>query len=469
MKIKQDLDLLPMVLKSKQRSKGKAPIIIRITLNCDSNEVSLSRTVSPENWLVKEKEVSKSEPGFKEINKRLTEALVDLQRIYDQLFLTYDFVTPLMIKRVFKGQEPIEKPTPIPEELIEEFTLTKAFDGYIEEFTKLVASKERSKGTLRQWKSTRKKAIEYLTYKYPKKEIKDITFPEIDGEFAINMYKYFTIHLPKPLSDATAKKHIKKIKQIINIGVTKKIIPTNPIAGFKCGGDTKDIPPLELEEVMRIYNKDFGCDRLNEVRDCFIFQCFSGFAFQDIYGLSPENIIYVGIEKERWLAKHRGKTDGYEIVPILDIVDDLIDRYKSHPKCIVRNALMPVNSNTIYNGYLKEIAVIVGINRKLNTHLARHTFADFMLNHGMSLEEVSRMLGHKVIRTTERYCKVSKGRIKKSFNENVRPELTIQKLKGITTEIIKNKNEPATIPTPFVRYSIPSSTTPCNYNFNYIG
>jgi site-specific recombinase XerD len=465
MKIKQELDLLPMVLKSKKRSKGKAPLIIRITLNCDSTEVSLSRTVDPNNWLISEKQVTKEEPGYRDINKKIAESLVDIQRIYDQLFITNDQVTPLMIKRVFKGESAIEEQTPQAAVEIEEFTLIKAFDQYIEEFTSLVKKDERSKGTLRQWKSTRNKIINFLSGLI---RSKDISFPAIDSEFAKTLYKHFTVNSEKPLSDATAKKHIKKTKQIINIGVDKKIIPVNPIAGFKCGGDQTDIPPLELEEVMRIYNKDFGIDRLNEVRDCFIFQCFPGFAYQDIYALSPENIIFVGIEKERWLAKHRGKTDGYEIVPILDIVEDLINKYKKHPKCVVRNALMPVNSNTKYNGYLKEIGTICGINRKLNTHLARHTFADFMLNHGMGLEEVSRMLGHKVIRTTERYCKVSKGRIKKSFNENVRPELTIAKLKGQSLIPIPTKSPSQQTQFANSTYSIPSYSNPMNYRYNYV-
>ena len=105
------------------------------------------------------------------------------------------------------------------------------------------------------------------------------------------------------------------------------------------------------------------------------------------------------------------------MVPILPIVEELIEKYKDHPYCKVHNRLMPINSNYRYNVYLKELADICGIDRELNTHLARHTFADMMLNNGVSLEDVSKMLGHKSIRTTMRYCRVRKHRISENMTK----------------------------------------------------
>jgi site-specific recombinase XerD len=154
---------------------------------------------------------------------------------------------------------------------------------------------------------------------------------------------------------------------------------------------------------------------IDEVRDAFIFQCFTGFAFQDVHVLKTENIVRIGIKGERWLIKDRGKTGVSEMVPILPIIETLLEKYKRHA-CRERGLLIPVNNNAKYNLYLKELAVICGINRELNTHLARHTFADLMLNvFGFSLEEVSKMLGHKTVRTTQRYAKVRKNKISKTL------------------------------------------------------
>lgn len=154
---------------------------------------------------------------------------------------------------------------------------------------------------------------------------------------------------------------------------------------------------------------------IEEVRDAFIFQCFTGFAFQDVYVLTTENIVRIGIKGERWLVRNRGKTGVSEMVPILPIIETLLEKYKNHT-CREKGLLIPVNSNAKYNAYLKELAVVCNLNRDLNTHLARHTFADLMLNvFGFSLEEVSKMLGHKTVRTTQRYAKVRKSKISKTL------------------------------------------------------
>ncbi|MDR3008657.1 MAG: tyrosine-type recombinase/integrase [Sphingobacterium sp.] len=460
-KIKHELDLLPMVLRTKIRmATGKAPLIVRITLKDQQpKEVPVGTTILPENWSVDTKTVRKADPEYKAINNKIKGILVDLSRVYDKLFLEYDQVSPLMIKRAYFGKPPIEPPKKT--ELAEVATLLKSFDNFIENFEVLTAKKKRAEGTLRQWKATKKKVFEYLRYRKRKnqeekeeKEEKEITdfkeeltrvdihFNEINATFGNAMYEYLTLYAISKLSDATAKKHIKKLKHIIKIAVESDIIPKNPIAGFKCGGDTNEVIPLEWEEVERIYNKNFGIQRLDEVADAYIFQCYTGFAYQDLYGLSKDNIILVGRQKERWLCKHRGKTGVMEMVPMLPIIESIIEKYKNHPICIMRNALLPILSNTNYNGYLKEIGAICGIKRELNTHLARHTFADIMLNLGMPLEDVSKMLGHKTTRTTQRYGQVRKNRIKENFDKFVRPAIQFEELNELINPIDNEKLSP---------------------------
>jgi len=403
MKIKQNMSLLVWIQRSKAKVSGFAPISIRVTIDGADTEISLGEKVEPRYWDVKGKSVDKDDTNYKKKNRKITEALVDLERYFDSLALQHDFVTPQMVKNVYNGKPAIE--IKVDHEKVEraKTTLLNCFDEFIERFEKLVKSKKRSDGTLRHWRSTKRKVKSFLIFKY---KLEDISLKDISPTFGDEFYDYLTIDAEKTVEDPTAKNNIKKTKQIIKTGVKKQIIPSNPIANFTCGGDQKDVPPLEYHEVLKIYNKDFGIERLNEIRDSFIFQCFTGFAYQDIYALSPENIALVGLVKERWLIKDRGKTEVSEQVPILPIIDELIEKYKDHPKCRARNSLMPIDSNSNYNGYLKEIAVICGLNRELNTHLARHTFADIMLNLGVPLEDVSKMLGHKSIRTTQRYCRV---------------------------------------------------------------
>lgn len=245
----------------------------------------------------------------------------------------------------------------------------------------------------------------------------DLELSEINQSFAHNFHKFLIIKRKPSIQEAAAMKQIKNTKQLLNIAETNKWISKNPIEKFKCGSEEPEILPLELFEIENIWRKKLSIERLIKVRDAFIFQCFTGFAYQDIYNLSPEHIVKVGVDNEKWLIKERGKTKVNEMVPILPIIKEIIEKYKDGPYCIIYNKLIPVNSNFRYNCYLKELSDLCGIGRPLNSHLARHTFADLMLNTmDFQLEDVSKMLGHKNIRTTQRYARIKKSRISKKMN-----------------------------------------------------
>ena len=110
---------------------------------------------------------------------------------------------------------------------------------------------------------------------------------------------------------------------------------------------------------------------------------------------------------EKWFLKNRVKTSSKENVPILPIVDNIIEKYKEHPYCVAYNKVFPIRSNQKFNSYLKAIAKAAGIDKHLTTHTARHTFATTVtLTNGMPIETVSALLGHTSIRTTQIYAKV---------------------------------------------------------------
>ena len=152
--------------------------------------------------------------------------------------------------------------------------------------------------------------------------------------------------------------------------------------------------------------KDFGSDRMNEVRDVFIFCCYTGFAYSDVYQFE-RNAVMKGLDGNLWLSTNRQKTGTKESVPLLPIPLQIIEKYQDNEYCIKYNKLLPINSNQRYNSYLKELADICNINKNLTSHIARHTFATTVtLANGVPIETVSAMLGHQNIRTTQIYAKV---------------------------------------------------------------
>ena len=163
---------------------------------------------------------------------------------------------------------------------------------------------------------------------------------------------------------------------------------------------------LTREELSFIEDKVFAISRLEWVRDLFVFSCYTGLAYTDLMQLRPSNLI-IGIDGKYWIKTLRQKTDIPVNVPLLPKAMELLKKYQQHPKAVVKGTLFPVISNQKLNSYLKEIADLVGINKDLTFHLARHTFATTVtLSNGVPIETVSKMLGHTKITTTQIYAKV---------------------------------------------------------------
>jgi integrase len=411
MKSNQTLKILFWHRKSKADSKGFAPIICRISIDGKDAEFSTSQKVHVSEWNVKTKKVIGSSHS-KKINSALNHIESSLEVNFTVLKTKFDDVTPIMLKNVFQNFPLENDNNKLEQEIPQLLELTNI---HIKDFTELVEKKLRSKETLKQWKATKKKIVEFLRFEF---NANDIALSVIEYSFAQKFYKFLAVKRIPALKDPAAMKQIKNLKQILNIAEANLWIAKNPIQKFKCGSEEPEITPLEIFEVERLWRKKISIERIAKVRDAFIFQCFTGFAYQDIYNLSKDHIVYIGPQNEPWLVKERGKTKVTEMVPILPIVAELIEKYKNDKYCKIYNRLMPINSNFRYNIYLKELSDICDIGRSLNSHLARHTFADMMLNIlNFPLEDVSKMLGHKNIRTTQRYARIKKSRIGKKMNE----------------------------------------------------
>jgi site-specific recombinase XerD len=183
-------------------------------------------------------------------------------------------------------------------------------------------------------------------------------------------------------------------------------IQKNPFANYKSKVKEVERTYLTEEEIQEIIDKDFGTDRLSVVRDIFLFSCFTGLAYIDVKNLTKSHIS-IGIDGEKWIYTHRQKTESASKIPILPVTQMIIDKYANHPQAANQNKLLPILSNQKMNAYLKEIAAVCGINKELTFHIARHTFATTVtLTNGVPIESVSKMLGHKNLRTTQHYAKV---------------------------------------------------------------
>ena len=199
---------------------------------------------------------------------------------------------------------------------------------------------------------------------------------------------------------------MKCLKKITNLALANEWITKDPFIGIKFHEKEVIREFLTLDELHRIYNKEFSLDRITVVRDVFIFAAFTGLAFIDVQQLSAEHIVQDN-NGNYWIRKPRQKTKNMCNIPLLDIPMQILEKYKSHPTCQKKNVLLPVPCNQKMNSYLKEIADLCGIKKNLTTHTARHSFASVIaLANNVSLPNVAKMLGHSSTRMTQHYAKV---------------------------------------------------------------
>ncbi len=242
---------------------------------------------------------------------------------------------------------------------------------------------------------------EFLQWKFG---VSDFDITAIDHAF-ITDYEYFLRSFRK-CGNNTAVKYIKNFKKIIRICIANGWLEKDPFANYKSKVREVEREFLSQEEVEAIYTKKFATDRLNLVSDIFIFSCFTGLAYIDVKNLTQSNIS-LGIDGKRWIFTHRQKTESPSRIPLLQIPEEIIQKYATNPQCLNEERLLPVLSNQKMNSYLKEIAGVCGINKELTFHIARHTFATTItLTNGVPIESVSKMLGHKSLRTTQHYAKI---------------------------------------------------------------
>ena len=236
---------------------------------------------------------------------------------------------------------------------------------------------------------------EYIRSKYGRN---DLYLRELNLDF-IQGFHAFLLN-EKNMQQNTTTKHLKFLKKLLNIAVSNSYISYNPVAAYKVEREPVEIDFLDEDELRRIINFDTPLPRLERARDMFLFGCFTGLSYIDIKTLTPEHFETDGAGRI-WIKKRRVKTGVLSRIPLLPIAKMILDKYKG------RDKLLPIQDAADANKYLKDIAILCGIDKRITFHTSRHTFATTVtLSNNISLEVVSKMMGHTNTRMTTHYAKL---------------------------------------------------------------
>ncbi|HEY4785994.1 MAG TPA: site-specific integrase [Bacteroidales bacterium] len=377
-------------IKRQKEKKGKAPIYARITVDGQRVEISIKKDIDVENWS-KGKGMAKGKgEEIKALNTFLEQIRSRMVECYQQLQLKRQLITAVAVKNKFLGIE--EK----------EHSLMSLFDYHNEQMKNILEW-----GTMKNYYTTK---TYFQLYLKEALHTSDMYLSQLSYKFIIGYEKFMKEYKPlqpkKPCGQNTVMKHIERLRKVVNLAIKNEWLDRDPFQKFQPTFLKTNRQFLNAEELAAIEQKEFKSLRLQHAKDMFVFSCYTGLAYIDVYELTPQNLS-LGIDGEYWINTCRHKTDIPVRVPLLPQAMSIIEKYKNNPRVLETGRLLPVYANQILNNYLKEIADFCDIQKPLSFHIARHTFATTVtLTNGVPIETVSKLLGHTSIKTTQIYAKV---------------------------------------------------------------
>lgn len=369
---------------SKQNKKGLSPIEVSISTNGERIYFSTGKQVQAADWNKEKQSVKGKSEESQLINGYLTQLRNKIYQKEIELTQRGYLITAELLKDAVLDKV----------ETLNEKMLLEILEDHNRE-RKAMVGKTLAPATYWVFEYTARLLTEYIKQKYQRE---DLYLRELNISFIQGFHAFLLCE--KKMAQNSATKHLKFLKQIVNLAVANSYMTFNPFLPYKIEREPVEIDFLDEEELRKIINFDTPLPRLERAKDMFLFGCFTGLSYIDIKTLTPEHFEKDGAGRI-WIKKRRVKTGVLSRIPLLPIAKLILDKYKGGDK------LLPIQDPADVNKYLKDIAILCGINKRITFHTSRHTFASTVtLANNISLEVVSKMLGHTNTRMTTHYAKL---------------------------------------------------------------
>jgi site-specific recombinase XerD len=388
---------------------GQALLYARITVDGKRVNLSLKRKIDVSLWDAKKKRAKGTSSEARQINLYLDQTHTQLFQCYQDLKFKGELITAQLIKAGYGGELETSK------------TLQELIDYHTRKIESTLAP-----GTIINFGITENYIKRFLTTSL---KTTDVFLKQLDYKFICDfetfLHKYWPKGHPKAMNHNTVMKHLQRLRKMVTLAFHMEWVDKDPFIRWKPTWEKKEREFLSENELSNLETYYFPIERLERVRDLFVFSCYTGISYADIITLNEFNISR-GIDGNDWIISKRQKTKIPIKVPILDKAQELIDKYKDHPMTQITGTLFPVITNEKLNLYLKEVADACGIKKNLTFHMARHTFATTVtLSNGVPIETVSKLLSHTKISTTQIYARVVERKVSDDM-EVLKAKLHIQ-------------------------------------------
>jgi site-specific recombinase XerD len=386
---KANFSLIFYISRTKAKKNGEVPVLMKININGNRVVMNLQRSINPNDWDSARARALGRTNEARIFNEYLETIRVKAHKKFTELLAYTDEVTPQMLRDAILGVKSAKS-----KQIID------IWQDYVADLFKLIG-KEVTRATYQKHSRAMRYFEEFLRKKY---QTSDVSIKSVNYQ----MIQQFSIFLKtdKECNHNTTIKFLQNLKTVTRLSIRSGWLLKDPFNGISLTLKEVDRPYLSHEEIERLIAFNSPFDRLNRVRDFFVFSCFTGLAYIDVSKLKRSEI--EGNEESGfWIRTRRQKTGGRANIPLLDIPMSIINNYSRLELLRANDPILPILSNQKMNAYLKELADLCGIEKQLSFHVARHTFATTVtMMNGVPIETVSKMLGHKNLQSTQHYARI---------------------------------------------------------------
>jgi integrase len=340
--------------------------------------------VHPSEWDRNRQRVRSKEPEAIEINNYLDAIRARLYYL-EKVLIDRDIgVSPQLLRDAYLDRL----------DCLKEWTLMKVVEVHLEDLRAKIGESIAA-STVWEYELCGRLIERYIKHRYSRN---DMSIKEVKIGFISGFHAWLLKE--RKMKQNSATKHLKFLQKIMNIAVMNGYIPYNTLSMYKVVREPVKMEYLDENELQRVIDFNSPLEHLVITKDMFLFGCFTGLSYVDIKMLRSEHF-ETDCEGRKWIKKRREKTGVLSRIPVLPIAQSILDKYSGG------KVLLPMPDNADVNRYLKDIAVLCGIDKRVCFHTSRHTFATTVtLAHDIPLEIVSQMMGHTNTRMTSHYAKV---------------------------------------------------------------
>ena len=382
--------------KNRTKVNGLCPVMGRITVGRTMAQFATKLDADASRWDAKSGRMTGKSNNALSVNRKIDKINLGIHDHYREFLNRRGGATAEEVKNAFQGIAQVQE------------TLLKVFAEHNETCRKRIGI-DREEVTWKKYCNACRHLSNFLQERY---HVPDMPFRQLNFAFIETFDFYLRVeHRMKP---NTVLRSIIPLRKMVKIALNRGYISHDPFTEYKPQRGKSEHRTLTGWELQKIMSAPFHSPTRNLTRDLFVFSAFTGLAYADVKSLTEKELVTTG-DDNRWIVTARKKTGTVSRIRLLDIPIRIIEKYREYR---TGDRVFPVPGYTTVDINLKRIGEICGIHKKFTFHMSRHTFAtSICLSQGIPIETLSRMMGHRNIKTTQIYAEVTGVKIEEDMKK----------------------------------------------------